>query len=231
MQSHQGNHFCNFCHGCGIPGPHDHTLRDFSKRGNPINCQKLLNIKCEECQQMGHTKMYCHKKTGAGTGTGAGAGAGAGTGAGAGADVVIYVNPIREENIIRRAMRVRTRSLPNEVKETDDTRRVKQARNSTAVNVSSLTARFSGIDVDSDADADADDADQVDHRSSQISWANIVRSGRKSPSIILENPKSHLTKAEKIEELRNILNAKRNPDLPKIGALCPRGKIMVRWAD
>ena len=51
--------FCNFCHACGIEGPHDHSLRDFSQMGNPICCHVLLNTKCQECHELGHTKTYC----------------------------------------------------------------------------------------------------------------------------------------------------------------------------
>tara|TARA_Y100000389_G_scaffold196211_1_gene228775 strand:- start:77 stop:496 length:420 start_codon:yes stop_codon:yes gene_type:complete len=51
---------CIFCSNKGIPLPHNHTIRDFSKKSNPIICPQLLNITCNYCKKKGHTKNYCH---------------------------------------------------------------------------------------------------------------------------------------------------------------------------
>ena len=50
---------CTFCANKGIPAPHNHTIRDFSKKDAPIICPELLNITCTYCKDQGHTKKYC----------------------------------------------------------------------------------------------------------------------------------------------------------------------------
>ena len=54
--------FCNFCHSCGIPAPHDHTLRTFLNGMSVVCCPGLLNTECQKCKQFGHTKAYCPNK-------------------------------------------------------------------------------------------------------------------------------------------------------------------------
>ena len=50
---------CIFCKNMGISQPHNHTIRDFSKKNAPIICPNLLATKCTYCKQQGHTKRYC----------------------------------------------------------------------------------------------------------------------------------------------------------------------------
>lgn len=50
---------CAFCFNLGIAQPHDHTVRDFSKKDKPITCPKLLQTECSYCHKSGHTKRYC----------------------------------------------------------------------------------------------------------------------------------------------------------------------------
>ena len=40
---------CAFCIKKGIPGPHDHMVRDFGKKGSPICCPELLKNVCDNC--------------------------------------------------------------------------------------------------------------------------------------------------------------------------------------
>tara|TARA_Y100001980_G_C14257446_1_gene100212 strand:- start:65 stop:520 length:456 start_codon:yes stop_codon:yes gene_type:complete len=44
-----------------ITGPHDHTVRDFSKKNSPIICPILLATECTYCHELGHTKNFCRK--------------------------------------------------------------------------------------------------------------------------------------------------------------------------
>ena len=53
------NSNCSFCIKKGIKGPHDHKIRDFSKKGNPITCPELINLTCNYCKGKGHTVAYC----------------------------------------------------------------------------------------------------------------------------------------------------------------------------
>ena len=50
-----------FCLNQNIPGPHDHTIRNFTIKGSPIMCPKLLSTECRYCHEVGHTKIYCQK--------------------------------------------------------------------------------------------------------------------------------------------------------------------------
>lgn len=50
---------CVFCQKKGISPPHNHTIRDFSKKNSPIICPQLLNTTCTYCKKVGHTKQYC----------------------------------------------------------------------------------------------------------------------------------------------------------------------------
>ena len=50
---------CTFCEKKGILPPHNHTLKDFSKKNTPIICPELLNCICTYCKCKGHTKNYC----------------------------------------------------------------------------------------------------------------------------------------------------------------------------
>ena len=50
---------CSFCSNKGIPGPHDHSIRDFTKNNYPIICPQLLAIECGYCHENGHTVSYC----------------------------------------------------------------------------------------------------------------------------------------------------------------------------
>ena len=50
---------CSFCSNKGISAPHGHSIRDFSKNGNPITCPQLLSISCGYCHENGHTVKYC----------------------------------------------------------------------------------------------------------------------------------------------------------------------------
>lgn len=50
---------CVFCQKKGISPPHNHTIRDFSKKNSPIICPQLLNTRCTYCKKVGHTKHYC----------------------------------------------------------------------------------------------------------------------------------------------------------------------------
>lgn len=51
---------CSFCSNKGIPGPHGHLIRDFTKANKPITCPQLLSIECGYCHEKGHTVKYCH---------------------------------------------------------------------------------------------------------------------------------------------------------------------------
>ena len=51
--------FCNFCHSCGVCGPHDHKLRSYQNGVLVVTCPVLKNTKCQKCAELGHTKMYC----------------------------------------------------------------------------------------------------------------------------------------------------------------------------
>ena len=53
------NYKCTFCLKKGIKGPHNHKIRDFSKKGNPITCPELINLTCNYCKCKGHTVNYC----------------------------------------------------------------------------------------------------------------------------------------------------------------------------
>lgn len=55
------NKFCLFCENKGIKAPHDHTVKDFKKKEQPIICPELLKNKCTYCHKSGHTKYYCQK--------------------------------------------------------------------------------------------------------------------------------------------------------------------------
>lgn len=50
---------CAFCLNLGIAHPHDHTVRDFSKKDKPTICPNLLKTECGYCHKTGHTKKYC----------------------------------------------------------------------------------------------------------------------------------------------------------------------------
>lgn len=50
---------CSFCSNKGIPGPHGHFIRDFTKQNKPITCPHLLSIECGYCHEKGHTVKYC----------------------------------------------------------------------------------------------------------------------------------------------------------------------------
>ena len=50
---------CSFCSNKGIVEPHNHTIRDFTKKGSPIMCPQLLRIQCNYCKEKGHTVKYC----------------------------------------------------------------------------------------------------------------------------------------------------------------------------
>ena len=55
---------CTFCYNKGIPEPHTHSVRHWTLPNKPIICPELLSTKCSTCNLMGHTKLYCPKKTG-----------------------------------------------------------------------------------------------------------------------------------------------------------------------
>ncbi len=57
----QRNISCCFCLNTGIPLPHNHTIRDFTKKDKPIICPTLLSSECSYCHKLGHTKNYCLK--------------------------------------------------------------------------------------------------------------------------------------------------------------------------
>ena len=50
---------CSFCSKKNIPGPHGHSIRDFTKKNKPITCPQLLSISCGYCHEKGHTVKYC----------------------------------------------------------------------------------------------------------------------------------------------------------------------------
>lgn len=50
---------CVFCENLGIKLPHDHTIRNFKLKDQPIICPKLLKTKCQYCYKLGHSKFYC----------------------------------------------------------------------------------------------------------------------------------------------------------------------------
>lgn len=50
---------CAFCFKKGIPLPHSHTVRDFTKSDHPVICPLLLANACTYCKKKGHTKNYC----------------------------------------------------------------------------------------------------------------------------------------------------------------------------
>jgi hypothetical protein len=50
---------CTFCRNKGIILPHDHSIRDFTKKGSPIICPQLLTLQCKYCKEKGHTVKYC----------------------------------------------------------------------------------------------------------------------------------------------------------------------------
>jgi len=51
---------CSFCANKQIPGPHGHSIRDFTKNNKPITCPHLLSIECQYCHEKGHTVKYCN---------------------------------------------------------------------------------------------------------------------------------------------------------------------------
>ena len=187
--------FCNFCHGCGIQGPHDHSLRDFSKKGNPIICQKLLNTKCEDCNEMGHTKMYCPKKNQKKNQF---------LGNNHKNDIVIYIKPSQID-------------YPEKIEKVEKVEKIeknekneKNEKIPNADNISSLTSQLSGMDI---------------KLSSKSSWAGIVRSGG------IKKRQSVLTKTQKIEQFRILLNNKNNPFLPQLDGWDNNGRNSVKWFD
>ena len=52
--------FCKMCFDSGRSGFDNHNVKDSS--GN-ITCTYLLNIKCHNCGNFGHTPKYCKVKT------------------------------------------------------------------------------------------------------------------------------------------------------------------------
>ena len=50
---------CSFCANKKRPGPHGHSIRDFTKIDKPITCPELLSIDCGYCHEKGHTVKYC----------------------------------------------------------------------------------------------------------------------------------------------------------------------------
>jgi len=50
---------CSFCTNKKIPGPHGHSVRDFTKKNKPITCPYLLAIECQYCHEKGHTVKFC----------------------------------------------------------------------------------------------------------------------------------------------------------------------------
>lgn len=52
---------CSFCLKKGIPGPHNHTIRNWSSKEKEIICPELLSNVCRYCGVFGHTKQYCLK--------------------------------------------------------------------------------------------------------------------------------------------------------------------------
>ena len=50
---------CSFCSNKGIVEPHNHTIRDFTKKGSPIMCPQLMRLQCNYCKEKGHTVKYC----------------------------------------------------------------------------------------------------------------------------------------------------------------------------
>lgn len=53
------NKVCTFCINKGIPGPHNHTVRNWKIEGKPIICPELLANICSCCNTTGHTRQYC----------------------------------------------------------------------------------------------------------------------------------------------------------------------------
>ena len=52
---------CTFCMNMQIAGPHDHIVRDFTKKNSPVTCPILLATECAYCRELGHTKNFCIK--------------------------------------------------------------------------------------------------------------------------------------------------------------------------
>lgn len=50
---------CTFCNNKGIPGPHNHTVRNWKIEGKPVICPELLANICSCCNNIGHTRQYC----------------------------------------------------------------------------------------------------------------------------------------------------------------------------
>ncbi len=53
---------CTFCKNKGIPGPHNHTVRNWTLSDKPIICPQLLSTRCTFCNNIGHTQQYCSIK-------------------------------------------------------------------------------------------------------------------------------------------------------------------------
>ena len=53
---------CTFCKNKGIPGPHNHTVRNWTLPHKPVICPHLLATQCTYCKLFGHTRQYCPVK-------------------------------------------------------------------------------------------------------------------------------------------------------------------------
>ena len=53
---------CTFCKNKGIPGPHNHTVRNWTLINKPVICPHLLATQCTYCKLNGHTRQYCPMK-------------------------------------------------------------------------------------------------------------------------------------------------------------------------
>ena len=153
--------FCNFCHSCGIAGPHDHSLRDFSKPGKPITCSLLLTTKCQKCNELGHTKNYCpngEKST----------------------------SPTYGEQIQPLIIKVEKLDDSNSMERTWGQRAVsnKAQRTETSTHISSLIGTFAALDVEDENEGNCHNVD--DDKMRKRSWSSIVRTENTIPRKVME---------------------------------------------
>jgi len=185
-------HICNFCHSCGIPGPHDHTLRTYSNGNSSVSCPKLLNTECQNCKKLGHTKYYCPNPTNSNSDANTNSNSDANTNS----DLVFYVN--KTQNSDTKTFHSRSSSPDSDT----PLNKLWRKNDNNSVSIAKLSAGMASIDVSQSSDT------SPTKTYSFILQKSSIPSAKPKPTTPLVKPKppSGLTKQQHIENLRLKLN-------------------------
>jgi hypothetical protein len=161
---------CTFCLNMGIAEPHDHIIRDFSKKDKPIMCPQLLSIECGYCHQVGHTKNYCSVLKEKNTATN------------------YATNPVTTPNVSSHKKRVQTIDndgfvclSPTSGKNTEVVCEQKKVQK-----IGNVMSAFGALTVDCDSEYDCDsESDMVDETCvmKKPLWTEIVSSNKEKQNI------------------------------------------------